>query len=85
MSTKGTDDESLVSRRSLIAGSLAALAAGFAASAPSSAQAQERRFARPSHTPRVQRPRSELRGPRTHRSMFRMRRRVRVAPPPGTR
>jgi hypothetical protein len=82
MSTESPKDLSPVSRRSLLGGLLAALAAApLATIAASSAEAQERQFIRPGHTPRVQRPRSELRGPRTHRSLFRLRRRIRPAVP----
>ncbi|BGE85514.1 MULTISPECIES: hypothetical protein [Methylosinus] len=67
----------IVSRRSLLGGLLIALAAApLATVVGSGAQAQERQFVRPWHTPRVTRPRSELRGPRTHRSLFRLRRRA---------
>ncbi|WP_159732754.1 hypothetical protein [Methylosinus sp. Ce-a6] len=65
------------SRRAFALGLLAALvAAPLVVAAPSEAEAQERQFVRPSHSPRVQRPRSHLRGPVTHRSFFRLRRRV---------
>jgi hypothetical protein len=66
------------SRRAFAVGLLAALVAAPLAAvvAPSEAKAQERQFVRPSHAPRVQRPRSHVRGPVTHRSLFR--RRVRV-------
>lgn len=81
MSSETPKDLPPVSRRALLGALLAALAAApLATIAPSSAEAQERQFVRPGHTPRVQRPRSELRGPRTHRSLFRLRRR---APPPA--
>lgn len=69
-----------LSRRGLLGGLLVALAAApLLAAAPG--EAAEREFVRPSHTPRVQRPRSPLRGPRTHRSLFRLRRRIRPAVP----
>jgi hypothetical protein len=73
----------IVSRRSLLGGLVAALAAApLAMVATADAAAQERQFVRPWHTPRVERPRSPLRGPRTHRSLFRLRRRV---PPAAVR
>jgi hypothetical protein len=76
MSRETSKDLPDASRRSLLGGLLIALAA--ATIAPSAVEAQERQFVRPSHAPRVVRPRSELRGPRTHRSLFRVRRRVPV-------
>ncbi|WP_166145887.1 hypothetical protein [Methylosinus sp. RM1] len=67
------------SRRAFAMGLLAALVASpLIVAGPSEAQAQERRFVRPSHTQRVAIPRSHARGPRTHRSLFRVRRRVPV-------
>ena len=49
----------IFTRRAMVAGLLAALVAGpVIVAAPSEAQAQERQFVGPSHTPRVQRPRS---------------------------
>lgn len=72
--------EEVVSRRSMMSGLLFALAATpFVVAAPSQAEAQERQFVSPSHTPRVERSRGTLRGPRTHRSLFRTRRRI-IAP-----
>jgi hypothetical protein len=77
MSTETVREPPFASRRSLLGGLLVALAAApLAMIAPSSAEAQERQFVSPWHRPRVQRPRSELRGPRTHRSLFRLRRRA---------
>ena len=77
MSTPEENKDDNFSRRAFAAGLLAALVAvPLVAVAPSQAEAQERQFVRPSHTPRVQRPRSHVRGPVTHRSLFR--RRVRV-------
>lgn len=78
MSMDLTNGENLVSRRSLLGGLALALASAGLVGLSAPAEAQERQFVRPSHIPRVQRPRSELRGPRTHRSLFRMRRRVPV-------
>jgi hypothetical protein len=79
MSRETSKDLPDASRRSLLGGLLIALAAApLATIAPSAVEAQERQFVRPSHAPRVVRPRSELRGPRTHRSLFRVRRRVPV-------
>ncbi|PWB93631.1 hypothetical protein [Methylosinus sporium] len=66
------------SRRAFVMGLLAALVASPLIAGPSEAQAQERQFVRPSHTPHVAIPRSHVRGPRTHRSLFRVRRRVPV-------
>jgi hypothetical protein len=81
MSAETVTEAFRISRRSLLGGLLIALAAAPAAVvAPSSAEAQERQFARPSHAPRVQRPRSALRGPGRHRRMFRVRRRFRAIP-----
>lgn len=72
-------ENEVFTRRAMVAGLLAALVAGpVIVAAPSEAQAQERQFVGPSHTPRVQRPRSHVRGPVTHRSFFRVRRRVPV-------
>ncbi|WP_400768685.1 hypothetical protein [Methylosinus sporium] len=79
MTTTVENKDENFSRRAFAAGLLAALAAAPLAAvvvAPSEAEAQERQFVRPSHTPRVQRPRSHVRGPTTHRSLFR--RRVRI-------
>jgi hypothetical protein len=79
MSTETVKEAYFVSRRSLLGGLLVALsAAPLATIASSPAEAQERQFVSPWHRPRVQRPRSELRGPRTHRSLFRLRRRAPV-------
>ncbi|MBG0811150.1 hypothetical protein IY145_17405 [Methylosinus sp. H3A] len=73
------DKDENFSRRAFAAGLFAALvAAPLAMVAPSQAEAQERQFVRPSHTPRVQRPRSHVRGPATHRSLFRARRRIHI-------
>jgi hypothetical protein len=72
-----TMEQKIVSRRALLGGLLTALAAApLAMTASSDAQALERQFVRSWHAPRVVRPRSELRGPRTHRSLFRVRRRA---------
>ncbi|WP_156967806.1 hypothetical protein [Methylosinus sp. PW1] len=78
MTTTVENKDENFSRRAFAAGLLAALVAAPLAAvvAPSEAEAQERQFVRPSHTPRVQRPRSHVRGPTTHRSLFR--RRVRI-------
>jgi len=79
MSTVEENKDENLSRRAFATGLLAALVAvPFVAAAPSEAEAQERQFVSPSHTPRVQRPRSHVRGPVTHRSLFRRRRRVLV-------
>jgi hypothetical protein len=77
MPIRGYDKTGKVSRRSLLAVLAAAIALPVvvATVTPESAEAQERQFTTFRHQPRVQRPRSELRGPRHHRRVARIHRR----------
>ncbi len=73
MDTK-VEEEKKLSRRSFVAALLGAAVIIPAASlAPTDAEAQERQFTGFRHEPRVQRPRSPLRGSRRHRRVARVR------------
>lgn len=69
-----SNDETKLSRRSLVAALLgAAFLAPVASLTTSEAEAQERQFTSFRHQPRVQRPRSPTRGSRRHRRVARVR------------
>ncbi|WP_442755369.1 hypothetical protein ACNHKD_01500 [Methylocystis sp. JAN1] len=77
MPAKSGNENRKVSRRSLLAilAAVIALPVGVATVTPESAEAQERQFTTFHHQPRVQRPRSHVRGPRHHRRVARVHRR----------